>query len=325
MTGRALRPWQVNIIAALEESSVRVFTLQQLVALINRLAIEIALPESTRAQRVIRFLLETKRLRKQEVTREELTSDGTARRKKSDGDEESAFSRKSFPRYIWDEASPYEMALSLRKGSYLSHASAVFLHGLTQQIPRTIYVNKEQTPKPASAGHLTQAGIDRAFRNTPRTSNYVFLHEDTRIVLLSGKHTGDKEVSEIPGPDEKSFRATKLERTLIDIAVRPAYAGGVFDVLGAFRSAVARDVSIPVLMATLRHLDYVYPFHQVIGFYLQNAGAPEKSLSRLRDLGLHFDFYLTNRMPNPQYDPSWKIYFPSGLVEVPGTPGLPRA
>jgi len=265
---------------------------------------------------VIRYLLETKRLLKQEIFAEELKSNENSKPRASNEDG-GVPTRKSFPRYIWDEATPYEVALSLRKGSYLSHASAVFLHGLTQQIPRTIYVNKEQTPKPASPGSLTQAGIDRAFRNTPRTSNYVFLYANTRIVLLSGKNTGDLEVSEIPGSDGKPLRATKLERTLIDIAVRPAYAGGVFDVLAAFRSAVTRGVSIPVLTATLRRLEYVYPFHQAIGFYLRNAGAPDKSLTKLRDLGLDFNFYLTNRMPEPHYDPEWRIYFPSGLVESP--------
>ena len=41
----------------------------------------------------------------------------------------------------------YELALSLRPDSYLSHGSAAFLHGLTDQEPEFIYVNKEQSPK----------------------------------------------------------------------------------------------------------------------------------------------------------------------------------
>ncbi len=306
------RPWQSNILAALEASPARVFTLQQLTSLITRTANELQIPPSTRPQRVIRYLLETQRLRKREIIEEGAPPD------KPGGGETRADSdlkaRRSFPRYVWEDASPYEVALSLRKGSYLSHASAVFLHGLTAQIPRTIYVNKEQTPKPAPSGSLTQASIDRAFKNSARVSRYVFLYDDTRIVLLSGKHTGDLEVSDIPAPGGRSLRTTKLERTLIDIAVRPTYAGGVFEVLNVYRSAVTRSLSIPVLAATLRRLGYKYPYHQSIGFFLEHAGAPPKSLTRLRELGMHFDFYLTNRMPAPQYDADWKIYFPGGLV-----------
>lgn len=36
----------------------------------------------------------------------------------------------------------------------------------------------------------------------------------------------------------KKIRVTDLERTLIDIAVRPAYSGGVFEVLEAFKNAL---------------------------------------------------------------------------------------
>ena len=58
---------------------------------------------------------------------------------------------------------PYHYAVSLRKKTYLTHASALNILGLTQQIPKTIYVNKEQSPKKQSTEPLTQEGINRAF------------------------------------------------------------------------------------------------------------------------------------------------------------------
>jgi hypothetical protein len=30
-------------------------------------------------------------------------------------------------------------------------------------------------------------------------------------------------------------------------------------------------------------------------------------------LGVDFDFYLANKMPQRDYDPTWRIYYPSGL------------
>jgi hypothetical protein len=105
---------------------------------------------------------------------------------------------------------------------------------------------------------------------------------------------------------------TKLERTLIDIVVRPAYVGGIFEVLDAFRKARDR-VSVAVLIATLRKLDYVYPYHQALGFYLERAGVPIDRLQRLLDLGCEYDFYLGNKLSNPQFDSLWRIYYPEGL------------
>lgn len=342
---KTLRPWQRRALKFLDAQPRRVFTRDQLAKLFTAEAGELGVPPSLPFSRFVNFLVGTERLRVVEVKPEM----GPARTEKIETalatgnvrigrmpDGELTFNvpgdpiaYRTFTRYIWGESgpmTPYELALSLRGGSYLSHASAVFLHGLTAQIPRTVYANKEQTPKPSPVGGLTQAGIDRAFRGRPRTSNYVYAFEETRFVLLSGKHTGNLEVSDVSvvapsparspsatlHPSAAAFPATKLERTLVDITVRPAYAGGVFQVLEAFRAARGR-ASVATLVATLRKLGHVYPYHQAVGFYLAWAGYPAPQLERLRAMGLAFDFYLAHQMPDPQYDPTWRVYFPAGL------------
>ena len=126
----------------------------------------------------------------------------------------------------------------------------MFLHGLSTRVPKTIYVNKEQSVKPPPAGGLTQHGLDRAFASAQRASTYVFQYEGYRFVLLNGKkNTNRLEVSQLRDPQGDYVDATKLERTLIDIAVRPAYAGGVFEVLKAYRAAKDR-ISVITLAAT---------------------------------------------------------------------------
>src|SRR5258706_1453662 len=70
-------------------------------------------------------------------------------------------------RYTWGESSPYEIALSLRKHAYLCHATALLLHGLTDQLPKTVYINSEQSPKPRG-GLLTQEAMDKAFSRDQR-------------------------------------------------------------------------------------------------------------------------------------------------------------
>lgn len=236
-----------------------------------------------------------------------LETNGTFRILKLESDDYKAQTR-----FLWGMPSPFQIALSLGKHAYLSHGTAVFLHGLTDLIPKTIYVNDEQSPKGRATGSLSQDRLDMAFSRHQRKSKYIFKWDKSRATLISGKHTGQLEVTPIPGPGSDALPATKLERTLIDIVVRPAYAGGVSQVLEAYRGAIDR-ISVNVLIATLKKLGYVYPYHQSVGFLMERAGFPEKRWRRLQKLGLDFDFYLQHGIKEPEYDDRWRLFYPKGL------------
>jgi predicted transcriptional regulator of viral defense system len=204
---------------------------------------------------------------------------------------------------------PYHYAVSLRGEAYLSHSSAVHLLGLTQQQPKIIYANKEQSKKPQSEGILSQESIDRAFSRPQRRSKYVFRIDGFQIVLLSGKSTGRAGVinNEITG-----LPITCLERTLIDITVRPRYAGGVFQVFQAFKEAV-NEIDTTKMLSLLSTIDHRYPYHQALGFYLERAGANSDILNQLKGMGLNFDFYLDYSMADPNFDKSWRVFYPLGI------------
>ena len=268
----------------------RVFTASQLASILAKKANEWRLATSTTTHVFIDFLTDKEILRRVVLRSEDY---------------------RPIERYARGECSPYVLALSLRSSTYLSHGSAVFLHGLTDQIPKNIYVNREQSPK-GGHGSLTQEAIHRAFARPQRRSKYVFRYDSWTLTLLSGKHTGRLGVETISAPDGSEIALTGLERTLIDIVVRPDYAGGVYQVLQAYRTARGR-ISVNTLAHTLKKLDYLYPYHQAIGFYLQRAGFEEKRLSMVRKLSSNFDFYLAHDVRDKAYDREWRLFYPKGL------------
>ena len=213
--------------------------------------------------------------------------------------------------YAWGDASVFEVAQAIKPHAYLSHGTAVFLHGLTEELPKTLYVNAEQSPKRGGT-ELTQGSLDTAFRRQVRTSSYVLKLGQYRVTLISGKFTGRLEVARMPGPEDGMVEATKLERTLIDITVRPVYAGGVYKVLQAFETAKDR-VSVNTLAAVLKKLDYLYPYHQALGFYMTRAGYESQRLAPLRKLPMEYDFYLTHGMKETEYDSEWRLFVPKGM------------
>jgi hypothetical protein len=212
-------------------------------------------------------------------------------------------------RYAWGPVSSAALALSLKSRGYLSHGSAVHLHNLTKLKPKTVYLNIEQSPKPDPRGGLTQDSLDRAFVRKQRQSNYTFRHGSHSVTIVAGKSTGRLGVETLNANGEK-LDVTNIERTLIDITVRPAYAGGVGEVLKVYRAARHR-VSIDRLMSILDDLSYVYPYHQAVGFLMQAAGCgvSDKIMGRQRE----FDFYLEHGMMEPNYSNAWRVFCPQDL------------
>jgi hypothetical protein len=225
--------------------------------------------------------------------------------------------RGSTVRYIWGDASPLEIAATLAPRGYFCHATAASLHGLLTYNPETIYLNREQSAKPASDGPLSQDAVDRAFSKKQRASQDVYHWGSTRVAILSGKHSGRLEVHrQSVGGLLGQIDVTGIERTLIDLTVRPDYAGGPVQVLEAFRRSKDR-ISVDRLLATLEALSYRYPYHQAIGFYMQRAGYPEIEVAKLRALGTAVDFYVGYGVTERDFDSAWCVHFPRDLSLVP--------
>ncbi len=215
-------------------------------------------------------------------------------------------------RYLTGPILTYEIGSTLYKNSYYSHYTALYLHDLTNNIPKNIYLNKEQTKKyQDSDTTLTQANINRAFNRPMRKTNQIAKFKDVKIYMLNGKNTSNLGVIETK-INGKKVLISDIERTLIDIVVRPEYAGGVNEIIEAYR--LAKDhCSINYLLSLLKKLDYTYPYHQAIGFYLERAGYKESLLKKVEKIPQEFDFYLQYKMVDKDYSKRWKLFFPKGI------------
>jgi len=215
-------------------------------------------------------------------------------------------------RYTWgNDASPVSVANSIKDGAFFSHASAMWIHGLGED-DKNIFINKEQSVKPPNSGPLSQDAIHRAFRNQQRHSKLTYKYQHATITVLNGKNTGRADVGPVTPPSGHKVDVTSLERTLIDITVRPGYSGGVSSVLRAFRLAKNR-VSVKRLLSLLDEFDYTYPYHQSIGFYFKRAGYNEADQALARTDGVQFDFYLCHGLKDPAFDSDWRVFIPRTL------------
>lgn len=224
--------------------------------------------------------------------------------------------------YSWKTLDEYTVITGLKSNSYLAYYTAIYLHQLSLQIPKTIYLNVEHGSPMPSIGHivainsiddeniLTQESIDKAFQGSQRKSSLFYFYQDKKIILTNGKYTNKLGVVKRQSKDQ-CFEFTDLERTLIDISVRPVYAGGVFEVLEAYKRAKGKTNGEKVA-DYLTRLNFIYPYHQVIGFYMEKAGYDESDIKHFKK-GMNFNFYLTYDIRNKVFSEKWRLYYPNGF------------
>lgn len=220
-------------------------------------------------------------------------------------------------KYIWKVPNKLDLASNLKQLTYFTHFTAMYLNNLTDQLPKTVYINYEQVKKSSNnRNELEQNNIDLAFFKPPRLcgKHRIIKHGNYTIIPLNGMKTNYLGVIQLYTNEiNREVRVTNLERTLIDIVVRPQYSGGLFQILEAYKNAVDR-VSINEICTMLRKLNYTYPYHQSIGFLLEKAGCSKlERLEQLRKFGINYKFYLTYEMKETEFSEKWGIYYPKGF------------
>lgn len=215
--------------------------------------------------------------------------------------------------FSYGDTSIYELALAINDKAYLSHYSAISVLNLTEQIPKNIYITVEQSKKlfDSQQPALNQKSIDLAFRKPQRTSINQTVFNGYTLTLLKGKNTNNLGVNTF----NKTFKTTNIERTLIDAVVRPSYSGGISEVLKAYINAGStQKVSVNKMLMYLKKLNYIYPYHQAIGFYIEKSGVfNESQVNMIRELPRLLNFYLTYDMKEMEYSKDWNIYYPKGF------------
>tara|TARA_R110000764_G_scaffold234856_1_gene328999 strand:+ start:2162 stop:3049 length:888 start_codon:yes stop_codon:yes gene_type:complete len=207
---------------------------------------------------------------------------------------------------------PFDVGLTVKKEGYLSNYSAMQIHQLTLQIPKTIYISEDKTSSNDHVGNviLEQSSVDKAFSKPQRiaTESYKSEYDGFKYVYLKRKH----KFTNIGVARINNLAVTDLERTLIDIAVRPAYSGGAFQILEAYKNSRGK-VNPDKISTYLDELDYIYPYHQLVGFYLDLAGFDDKDLKQFSNKKSNINFYQTYNLSNKKLNTKWGIYYPSGI------------
>ncbi len=147
----------------------------------------------------------------------------------------------------------------------------------------------------------------------PRISSNLVVYGIYTVNLLSSKYSNALGIinKEVNG---QKLRLTNIEKTLIDITVSPHYCGGNYEVLNVYKKAKGK-FSPEKLRDMLKNLDYIYPFHQCIGFFMDKAGYLEKDLKLFEEMGIKYKFFVQRELKYGErnFDERWGLFYPEFL------------
>ena len=166
----------------------------------------------------------------------------------------------------------FEVAMALVEPSMISHWSAMHYHGLTEQIPRDVFVLT-----------TTDAWIPRLRKDRVERPGGGFHVGDTTYRFIQVKPSrffGEEKV----WVGEARVSITDMERTLLDGLAMPQHCGGMAEALHAFRLGMD-------LLDTERIINYAVRLGATtakrLGWALETQGVPSSELEELAALPIN--------------------------------------
>jgi hypothetical protein len=203
---------------------------------------------------------------------------------------------------------------------YFCNLTAIYHHALTNQIPNSVYrCHQKLAPdKRRNAARLSDARIRSAFVKPKRHTSFVVRHNAHDIWVIAGTRGFDHGVETVErrhAPCPAGSRVASLERTLIDAVVSPHYNGGLTSLCEYFRAAQKRKVDMERMLDIYRKLDFVYPYAQSLGFFMEQCGMHSQAEELRSAYSPRQPFYVDHGAKTTwAYNERWMISYPRGLV-----------
>lgn len=218
------------------------------------------------------------------------------------------------------------IAKALAPNSYFSHYTSLYLNQLTLNQSQTIFI-KRKTKKPSLnkiRPDFDQKKIDIAFskpmRKSTVTNNIEWNNKYYKIIIIEGIDLGQEGLKKIKIEKNSDYYIShsNIERTLIDIIIRPDYSGGLNSIVEAFHIA-KENIDIEKMATYLNELHLSYPYERNIAFFMKKANYKSSQIALfLNNINLSevtYDFYLGYQITNKNYDKEFKIFYPSDLLD----------
>jgi len=198
----------------------------------------------------------------------------------------------------------YDFCNSLEKNSFFSMSTALNLQGLSNFRSDYIFVSKERSTR-IEQGSITlnQENIDNAFSKKPRRTNAYDKIDNHIVVLLEANNTDGFGIVEYDG-----YKVSSINRVFVEMITNIHYFQSSQNLIQVFEN-IKNRLDIDKIYTIIEKFDFIYPYFQLAGFYLEQIGYSKDELSKYFAKKSELNFYTEKNKNHHEFDEYWKIYF----------------
>ena len=198
----------------------------------------------------------------------------------------------------------YNFCNSLEKNSFFSMSTALNLQGLSDFRKDYIFVSKERTTRMKQENiTLSQENIDNAFSKKPRRTNAYDKIDNKIVVLLEANNTDNFGIIKYDG-----YRVSSVNRAFVEMITNVHYFKSSQNLIQVFKN-IKNSIDIDKIYITIEKFDFIYPYFQLAGFYLEKIGFSKTELTKFHEKKSELNFYTEKNKNNYEFDKYWGVYF----------------
>ncbi|MCG3677853.1 hypothetical protein L5F07_01150 [Aliarcobacter butzleri] len=198
----------------------------------------------------------------------------------------------------------YDFVYSLEKNGFFSMFTSLNIQGLTNFRDNFIFISKERMKRVNfNSKDITQEAIDKAFTNKPRRTKAYATIYNYNIVILESNNT-----QEIGIIKYKGYKISSINRAFVEIISNIQYSKTPDDVIYEFKN-LKDKLDINEIFNIIEKFDFVYPYYQLAGYYLEKIGFLKEELSKFFNKKTDLIFYTIKNKEKYTLDEYWGIQY----------------
>lgn len=215
-------------------------------------------------------------------------------------------------RYSFKKKLDHDLFASILSGkkTFLSMTTALRFQGLTDYRNNVIFVSRELSDKGYYTNELNQSAVDKAFKQgMPRYSNNIGELDGKNYVFLSPKYSDCYEVITM----KNGVKVSSINRTFVEMIINIHYFKTYTTIINIFRP-LKEKLDIKKIYKFIEILNYIYPYFQCAGFYLEQIGFTKDELIEFKKSVSNLNFYTQKSKKeivgeDYLFNEYWKMYY----------------